>query len=127
MATLFAVEHVGSSSFDDLCRNDQVAEYRSPGGKRKVIVFQRDCGATTGFSTQASLLPVAEEPANVSGNLFVADTNHDAAPAASWGGPDLGVRWVNSGLLVLEHDPRARIYKAEADLEGVRVRYNGPR
>ena len=37
------------------CGNDLVKEVPSPNGKMKAVVFQRDCGATTGFSTQISL------------------------------------------------------------------------
>jgi hypothetical protein len=39
------------------CGNDMLATIPSPSGGRKLVIFQRACGATTGFSTQASLLP----------------------------------------------------------------------
>ncbi len=37
------------------CGNEILKEVRSPTGKMKGVVFQRDCGATTGFSTQVSV------------------------------------------------------------------------
>ena len=41
------------------------------------MVFQRDCGATTGFSTQISILGAAQELSNVSGNIFIMDGHPD--------------------------------------------------
>jgi hypothetical protein len=46
------------SALEDLCGNDPISETPSPNGQMKVVVFQRDCGATTGFSTQVSVLPI---------------------------------------------------------------------
>lgn len=106
-----------------LCRNEPVAAYPSPDGATKVVVFQRDCGATTGFSTQASLIQGSEDFPNDGGNLFIADTNHGAAPGAPWGGPSLVVRWDGPRRIVLEHHPDARIFKAEKDLDGVAITY----
>ena len=107
----------------DLCGNEQLAEYRSPDGTMKVVVFERDCGATTDFSTQASLLLATRDLPAESGNLFIADTNHGAAPAGSGGGPTLGVRWEGPHGLVLEYNGQARIFKAEKNLSSVFIRY----
>ena len=77
----------------DVCGNDLVAEHLSPDGKAKLLIFQRDCGATTGFSTQASLVAAEAKLSGSSGNLFIADTDHGIAPSGPGGGPDLRVRW----------------------------------
>lgn len=39
-----------------LSGSDLVAEYVSPDGGAKLVVFKRDCGATTSFGTRASLV-----------------------------------------------------------------------
>jgi hypothetical protein len=114
---------VPGPALTNLCGNEPVAAYPSPDGAAKVVVFQRDCGATTGFSTQASLIQGSEDLPNEGGNLFVADTDHGAAPAAHWGGPSLVVRWDGPRRLVLKHHPDARVFKAEKDLDGVAVKY----
>ena len=75
------------------CGNDLVREVRSPSGKMKAVVFERDCGATTGFSTQVSLLLSNKSLPNESGNLFIADTDHGNAPAGAWGGPIVEPSW----------------------------------
>src|SRR5687767_10343542 len=41
----------------DMCGNDIQLTVVSPDRKLKAVVFERSCGATTGFSTQVSVLP----------------------------------------------------------------------
>lgn len=99
-----------------LCGNEVIAEYPSPGKQHRVVVFQRDCGATTGFSTQASLLDADEALGNEGGNLFVSDTNHGAAPAVS-------VVWMGERALVLRHHAGGRVFKSVPKRDGVRISY----
>ena len=105
------------------CGNDFVKEVRSPGGKMKAVVFQRDCGATTGFSTQVSLLPSNKSLPNEGGNVFVVTTDHGKAPAGAWGGPIVEVSWLDDTHLLLRYDKRAGLSKREESLGNVNVRY----
>lgn len=93
----------------DMCGNDVVAEYPSPEGRTKVVVFVRNCGATTDFSAQASLLGSTARLANSAGNLFIADTDHGAAPSTPKGGPEVRVRWESPTAITLERHERARV------------------
>lgn len=112
-----------SSLFGGMCANDVLKETISPDGKKRVIVFQRNCGATTGFSTQASVLSVSRSLPNDGGNVFSADTNHGTAPSGPGGGPELEASWVSSNELVLEHHPQARVFKAEPSIGDTHVRF----
>ncbi len=56
---------------DDVCGHTIYAELASPDIRYKAIVFERNCGATTDFSTQISILPMTETLPNESGNIFV--------------------------------------------------------
>ena len=105
-----------------VCGNDFVREYASPDGGKKVVVFQRSCGATTGFSTQASLLEAKAAFPWRAGNLFAADIGNGGAPAAPWGGPDLQVLWEGPNKVALRRDPRARVWFCESQVLGVEVR-----
>ncbi len=105
---------------EDMCGNDIVSELPSPDGLRKVVVFERDCGATTGFSTQVSVLLANATLSNKEGNLFIADTDHDAAPSGPGGGPGVRVVWENAQSIVLAHHAKARVFRAETEVEGVR-------
>jgi len=104
-----------SSLFGGMCANDVIKEAVSPDGRKKVVVFQRNCGATTDFSTQA-VLSVGRSLPDDGGNVFSADTNYGAAPSGSGGGPELEASWVGPKELVLEHHAQARVFKAEPSI-----------
>jgi hypothetical protein len=116
---------IGAISYglQSMCGNDIVAEYPSPDGGMRVVVFVRNCGATTDFSTQASLLGPNTQLANSAGNLFTADRDHGTAPAGPKGGPELRVRWTGPSAVVLEHHQRARVFQAERLRGRIDVRY----
>lgn len=106
------------------CNNIPLTELPSPGAELKAVIFTRDCGATTAASTQVSILPIsATLRAADGGNLFIADTGHGAAPAGPGGGPQVQVEWVGRNRLRLRHDHRARVFKAEPMVAGVRIEY----
>ena len=56
---------------DSMCGNEIYQEIFSPDNEYKAVVFQRDCGATTGFSTQISILRATDELPNNPGNVFI--------------------------------------------------------
>jgi len=122
-AALFAGAPFLFTSSCDLCGNEKLAEYPSPDGTLKVVVFQRSCGATTDFSTQASIVRARAEMPWGSGNLFVADTSHGDAPSGAGGGPELRVRWIDDRTVELSRHARARVSKSEDAVVGVRARY----
>ena len=108
---------------DTMCGSEILHSVASPDGKNKAVIFQRDCGATTDFSTQVSLLPSSSTLGNEAGNAFIADTNHGAAPSGEGGGPTLGVRWLSPSSIMISHHPSARIFRAPDDVAGIRVRH----
>lgn len=108
---------------DAMCQNEVLSDVRSPDGKYRVITFQRDCGATSDFSTQVSVIPAWWYLRNVSGNLFVADTDHGKAPSGPGGGPDVRVMWMSPSLLSISYHPDARVFKSESAVGSVSVTY----
>jgi len=107
----------------DPCANEEIQTITSPDGKHKAIVFQRDCGATTGFSTQVSLLRFSDRLPKSAGNTFIADTDHGKAPAGPGGGPDVNAQWTSGNELVVKYDKRARVFRFEESVGGVTIRY----
>ena len=120
-SVLLAAAIAGASC--SLCENRQLAEYPSPDGAQKIVVFERNCGATTAFSTQASLVAANSRGVSGGGNVFVADSNHGAAPAGSGGGPELRVRWISSDTVELAYHPKARLFRSEQRVRGTNIRY----
>lgn len=107
----------------DLCANSVLAESVAPGGRIKAVVFGRDCGATTDFSTQVSILSASESLPNEPGNVFVADRGHGKAPGGPGGGPAIRVTWFSEQKLRIEHHPLARILKSEPMRKNITVEY----
>lgn len=116
----FACIDSGSS----LCANSRLADYPSPDGRMKVVGFARDCGATTGFSTQASLLSIDADLVNQPGDIVIADNNHGACPSGPGGGPELHVRWLAENRVVITHHPKARLSRAETSRNGITVQHD---
>lgn len=123
--TAAAIAFAGYGYFfnSDLCANDIISEYPSPDGQRKLVVFERDCGATTRCSTQASILPIDQALDNGNGNVFIADDNRGAAPSGPGGGPALRVAWRNAHAIQLFYHPNARLFKHEPEHDGVQISY----
>lgn len=105
------------------CGNELLREVLSPDRKLKAVTFQRDCGATTGFTIQISVLSAGEKLPNEGGNVFVADTNHSEVPSEQGGVPIVDVRWVDESNLLVKHDSRARVFLSKQGHGKVRIRY----
>ena len=61
-------------SCDFGAKNILIKEILSPVGENKVVIFQRDVGATTGFSVQVSVLKSNQDLKNSEkGNIFILD------------------------------------------------------
>ena len=73
------------------CENEVLSHHPSPTGQYTASIFQRNCGATTPFSTQVSVLAGDEQLANLPGNAFIADSVHGAAPSSAGGSPEVTV------------------------------------
>ncbi len=102
------------------CGNRVVREVAAPGGAHRAVLFERNCGATTGFSTQVSVL-ARGEALEGSGNAFIADTDHGRAPAAHGAGPWVELRWIGPGRLLVTHDATARVLVRKREVAGVRI------
>jgi hypothetical protein len=108
------------SSFDDLCGNTIVATEVSPDHRLKAVLFERNCGATTGFSSQVSILPADRDLPNEGGNVFAANEAKGGEPTA-WGGPFVALRWRDATTLALRHDAYADIRFSASRLDGVAI------
>lgn len=122
-AIALAMLGISTGCGDDLCANTVIAERKSPDGTRTAFLFERDCGATTDFTTQVSVLRAESLPEDA-GNVFVADSDHGAAPRAPWGGPPAEIRWVEDGMLEVRYPRNARTHKKVEAIDGVSIRYS---
>jgi hypothetical protein len=110
------------SACSDTCGNTVVSKADAPDGQHTAIMFQRDCGATTGFSTQVSVLESGETPSG-SGNVFSADDGHGAARAGNWGGPWASIKWLSADRLLIRYAQKSRIFEQADETAGVQITY----
>ncbi len=107
----------------DICSNKIVNTLFSSNKEYKAVVFRRDFGATTGFSTEISIIKSDQKLENNGGNIFIADTDSGNAPSAYWGGPDVLVKWQNNDLLI-KYDSRAYVYLDKAVYKDIKIKYD---
>ena len=84
----------------------------------------RDCGATTNFSTQVSLLAGNDSSPKGAGNLLILDDNRGAVGLDGEGRVNIEVKFVNEDLVAIEYPAAARVFHREARRDGVEVRYD---
>jgi hypothetical protein len=107
----------------DPCGNEFIADSISPNQTQKAVIFERDCGSTTSFSTHVSILDRGTSLKDAGKSLFVADTNRGRAPSGPGGGPEIFVRWVSDNKLEIRHHRLARVIRADSRSKGINVTY----
>ena len=95
----------------DMCGSQLLHALESPNGKLKVVSYLYDCGATTDFSTQVSILRTGESIES-SGNVFV-----------SKGKNNIRFRWSSASELIIGNTKGLETYKQEKEFDGVSITY----
>ncbi|MBT0587808.1 DUF5412 family protein [Alteromonas oceanisediminis] len=103
----------------DMCGNDIYSETVSPNGDLKVVVFQRDCGAMTGFSTQVSIIDADDTLENEAGNIYIIDGHPEIS--------ELIINWASDNEVMIEKGIASRESKAESSwgfFDKIEIRYS---
>ena len=87
----------------------------SPGNKLALVLFSRNCGATTGENYQASMVAPGEQPTG-KGNVLVLDH----APSYS---DTYRPAWTSDKAVVVPVPRGARVFVKNEDVNGVRVTF----
>lgn len=95
------------------CGNEVSNTVVSPTGTMKAVVFNRNCGATTGFNTQVSVLSLGQDLQDEGGNVLIVD---DTVP--------LVIRWTSNDEIFISGIGGSTIFKKANSAEGVRIRYD---
>lgn len=108
--------------FGDLCGNAVVSETFSPDKKMKVVVFRRDCGATTGYSTNVSIINGWEKLSkDQGGNVYVLD---DSIP--------LNIKWTGNDKVHIKRKVVSRTFTKKSTflvlplLQNIEISYENP-
>ncbi len=62
------------------------------------------------ISRSPRLVAKGASVAQGTGNAFIADSNHGAAPRAKWGGPPADVKWITNRQVVIAIHPATRVF-----------------
>jgi hypothetical protein len=98
--------------FEDLCGNDIKQRIPSPNGENIAYIFDRSCGATTGFSPQLSILYKGDELENESGNSFRSEK-------------DFSIEWLDEKNLKVIYDISSETYEMKKKVNGITIEYIG--
>ncbi len=111
LMVLFYLAIFGMLSFLEPCENRIIQSVFSPNKKYKVVLFQRDCGATTSFSSQISLLK-SKEKLEDSGNIYIAK-----------GYPkNFTIEWQDNNHIIITL-PKQKVYKIKKELNSIVIEY----
>jgi hypothetical protein len=94
------------------CENQISQTVVSPSGNLKAVVFSRNCGATTGFNRQVSVIPATAALPDDGGNALILD-----------GSAPLQVQWRADSALYLTGHISARVFKQAKSVAGITISY----
>ncbi len=104
------------------CENTVVKSVRSADGTLDAVLFERGCGANSGFSTQVSIVVAGERP-DGAGNVFITDDDTASDQRGDWGGVWADVSWLSDRRLYINHAPGAGVLKSLTRFDEIAVTY----
>jgi hypothetical protein len=95
-----------------ICSNDIKSEIPSPDNSLVAVIFSRDCGATTGFSIQLSIIPAGSKLPNEIGNVFIEDSGSGGTKEMP-----IYVKWNAAEELSVSYNPSARVFLSKKNVK----------
>jgi Family of unknown function (DUF5412) len=93
------------NSLSATCGNLITSADLSPDKNYKLVVFVRDCGATTGKSTQVAIMRSDKSLSDEdSGNVLVLGDRYAVGQFNKYGGPEVKVSWLSDDSVLVEFD-----------------------
>ena len=111
---------------DDLCAKEVFAEVVSPDGYRTAVVYQIDCGATSGFSRQVVVVPTPDrrlDPESLPRGFFAVSIGSGVDPRLSLRDGLVRPRWLANRQLEIAYPAGARLIRSAHRSEGVDLIY----
>ncbi|MDX1920814.1 MAG: DUF5412 family protein [Candidatus Caenarcaniphilales bacterium] len=106
------------------CSNEVIQSVISPDKKYKLVIFNRNCGATTGFSTQISILNKNFSLKNEGGNIFIADDNHGEVLLTKNKALPIQVTWVSDREVFIKYGEKVRTFQKKDRFKGIKINYS---
>ncbi|QKF58982.1 DUF5412 family protein [Aliarcobacter lanthieri] len=85
IVAFFGIVYLVLNNIPDLCANSIFKEYFSPDKTKKVVIYERDCGATTTWSTHISILDYDKQLDNKDESILsIRGRPAEVAPNITW-------------------------------------------
>src|SRR2546430_16178187 len=95
-----------------LCANDVLGTYPAPSGHYQAILFVRNCGATTSFGTNVSVLRPGDQLGDEAGNiLLVSAAPYSHVATNRIGGPLVETQWLLGDTLLSRYAPCVVVHR----------------
>tara|TARA_R110001606_G_scaffold334961_1_gene482946 strand:- start:12 stop:407 length:396 start_codon:yes stop_codon:yes gene_type:complete len=98
-------------SSDNMCDNTIIATKFSPNQNNKIVLFERSCGATTGFSTQVSILEKENDLENENSAILITEKD------------SLNIKWINDDEVSIEIKKNSEVFKKQNHFNGIKINY----
>lgn len=111
---------------DDPCATEVFAKVVSPDGVRTAVVYQIDCGATTGFSRQVVLIPTPDgrlDPESLPRGFFAISIGSGVDPKLPMHDSMVRLRWLSNQALEIAYPAGARLIRSADRSERVTMTY----
>ena len=132
-ATLAIVMVIGSCATlldqllpNDLCATEIFIKMRSPSGKLTAVVYEIDCGATTGFSRQVVIVPTSErriDPQTLPHGFFAVSLGSAVDARLSMRDSLVDLSWLSEDRLDIAYPAGSRLIRSAARSDGVDMTY----
>jgi hypothetical protein len=107
----------------DMCANEIIEEIPSPNKGFKAVIFTRDCGATTGYSTQLSIIDNSANLDNEAGNVLIMSDKTGDGLTSDNGGAKVNATWTSDTTITIYFDSRTEVRKQEPEINGIKASY----
>jgi hypothetical protein len=94
-----------------MCGNTIQLEIYNPNKTYKIVKFDRDCGATTGNSTQISIIKASDSLPNDPGNIFIADRD------------SVEISWQSNYDILIRNPEEMQTFTKDTTFKQFRIRY----
>lgn len=112
LSLLIIIPMIAGCSSD--CTNRLIQTFPSPDSSLTAFVYERNCGATTGFNRQVVVMK--------SGKKFPPHAGPDSFFAID-GSPKVQIEWKTAGEIAVKYELGYEVIRAETNSEYVRINY----
>lgn len=118
--------HFVLSRFDaNLCATEVFTQVASPSGMRQAVVYETDCGATSGFSRLVGIMPATGGAIDKESlrSFFAISLGSQVDPALSMKEGLVTVQWRSDKSLDIAFPAGARVIRSADRSDGIAVTY----